>query len=176
MKLFLRIAALAIATIGLFISAADGLGWIPNARAELADQIVSLRNDVLPLDSEGVDALLQHFLGEAKYATFLQNESDMTGIAIKDIRMNTDAYVIGTVYLQHKSGKRHQLCGFQQLHDWADSQKLPFWIGWWVAAIGVLFAWAIDILDIRTNPRKVILTGRTEADNPQPAVENGKAT
>lgn len=164
MKLFLKFASLTIATIGLLISAADALGWFPNARADLADEVVSLGNDVMPLDHDGVDGLLRHFLGEAKYATFLEYRNEMSGIAIEDIRLNTDAYVIGTVYLQHKSGKRHQLCGFQQLHDWAASRKLPLWLGLWLAATGVLLAWAIDILELKTDSREAVTAEGGDTD------------
>lgn len=151
MKTFLKFAGLSLAAIGLFISAAEAFEWIPNSRADLAHRIMALGDDVLPLDEEDIDDLLHHFLGEAKYSTYRQHQEDMTGIAIEEIKMN--AYVMGTVYLQHKTGKRHQLCSYEQLHEWANSNKTPFWLGWWVALIGVIIALAVEILDLRSSTK-----------------------
>jgi hypothetical protein len=146
MKLFLKFSALTIATIGLLISLADALGWIPNPRAKLADQIMTLGNDLLPLDTENVDGFLRYFL-KKKYEAYQQKADEMAGIAIEDLRMN--ASVMGTVYLQHKNGGRHQLCSFQQLREWTDSGKLPFWIGWCIAVAGLVCAWLIEVIDAR---------------------------
>lgn len=142
MKRFLKFASLTVATIGLLISLADALGWIPNPRAQLTDQIMSLGNDVLPLETKNVDGLLRYFL-KKKYSAYQKQANDIAGIAIENLKMN--ASVIGTVYIEHKNGGRHQLCSFQELRDWANKEKFPFWIGWWVAVIGLICAWAIEL-------------------------------
>jgi len=160
MKLFLKFASLTIATIGLLISFADAVGWIPNPRAQLADQITSLGNNVLPLNTDNVDGFLRYFL-KKKYPAYQKQANEMAGIAIEDLRMN--ASVMGTVYIEHKNGGRHQLCSFQQLHEWANNEKFPFWIGWWVAVAGLVCAWTIEVLDshILCKPR---ISGPSQPD------------
>lgn len=143
-KFFLKFASLTVATIGLLISLSDALGWIPNLRVKLADQITSLGNNVLPMEAENVDNMLRYFL-KKKYSTYQKQANDMAGIVIENLKIN--ASVIGTVYLEHKNGGRHQLCSFQELHNWARNEKIPFWIGWWIAVAGLIFAWIIEILD-----------------------------
>lgn len=159
MRLFLKLASLTIATIGLLISLADAVGWIPNPRAQLADQITSLGSDVLSLNTENVDSLLIYFL-KKKYPAYQKQSNEMAGIAIEDLRMN--ASVMGTVYIEHKNGGRHQLCSFQELREWANNEKFPFWIGWWVAVAGLVCAWAIELLDVHI-ARKARISATSES-------------
>lgn len=146
MKPFFKFIALIITTIGLLIGLADVVGWIPNPRAQLGYKIISLGNNILPLKTVNIDDLLRYFL-KKKYPDYIKRAPEWVGIAIEDIRMG--ASVMGTVYLEHKNGKRYQLCSFQQLHEWVDNEKLPFWIGWWLAVAGLACSWILAILETK---------------------------
>ena len=129
---------------------------IPNPRLELANKIMNLGEEILPLDTPYVDEFIFHFMS-AKYPKIdkmnLNKESlieqmrdqDIEGITIENLLLDGHD-VMGSVRIQKKnSNKQLVICGFQELKEWASDRPFVKWLGWIIALVGAIFTLLIFI-------------------------------
>jgi|SRR3990167_7171468 len=142
MKRFLGLISLVLVFVGLLISFLEVKGWLPNPRLELANKIMNLGENILPLNTPHADELILSFLS-AEYPKLNKNNlnttlRDIEGIVIENLILDGHD-VLGSVRLQHEDGVRVKvICGFQDLKAWASDRQFVKWIGWSLAFIGAI--------------------------------------
>lgn len=143
MKKIFEIISIIFIFLGVTISFLVTKEWLPNPRAELANKIMNLGENILPFDTPHVDELILSFLS-AKYPKLNKNNlnnsflRDCEGIVIENMILDGHD-VSGSVRLQHKDGKKQKvICGFQDLKDWASNRQYVKWIGWGFTLIGAI--------------------------------------
>jgi len=146
MRRFFKYLSIFVAAAGLIITFADLKGWFPKPRQKLAIKIISLGKETLPLDAPSVNMFLEEFLF-SKSPKYRKYVNQLNGIVIEDIMIG--AARLGTVYIEHQTGRRHKVCSFQDLKEWAASDNLIRWIGWSLLLVGTLVGWGLDILKRR---------------------------
>lgn len=142
MKKSFEIISIIFIFLGVTISFLETKKWLPNPRAELANKIMNLGENILPLDTPHVDELILSFRS-AKYPKLNKNNlnsflRDCEGIVIENIIIDGHD-VLGSVRVQHKDGiKAGVICGFQDLKYWASNRQYVKWIGWGFTLIGAI--------------------------------------
>jgi hypothetical protein len=144
----LKALAIIITILGIFLSLAVLKNWTPNPRIDLANKILNLKNNVMPIDTPYANIFLYDFLfsKQPRYNKYL---NDLNGIVIEDLLIGSSR--IGTVYIEHKSGRRHKICSFKELEDWSKNYLVFSWLGWWLIISGRIVDWLLSSLEHRQN-------------------------
>lgn len=149
---FLKVLSILIAVAGILLTLSDLKGWFPNPKDKLADKIISLKKDVLPLDTPYLNVFLEEMFF-SKQPKYRKHMSEFNGLKIKDLMLDSSRFW-GSVYIMHKSGGIINICSFKELEDWAKSDKKVAWLGWWLVVSGTAIGWLLDYLRNRKEASK----------------------
>ncbi len=147
MKNFFEIISIGLIFVGLAVSFLETKGWLPNPRLDLANKIMNLGEETLPLDTPYVDELIL-FFHSSKNPKLNKNNfndaiKDYEGIVIENIILDGHD-VLGSVRIKKKnSDKVGIICGFQDLQSWASDRQFVKWVGWMIALVGAVFNFLI---------------------------------